>query len=242
MRRCRDVGQAGGRYRAASGRAGAGIPILFGVDAVHGHSNLPGATLFPHNIGLGAARDPELLQRIGVVAAAPLSGSGIDWTFAPTVAVPQDLRWGRSYESYSADPALTAAYARALTVGLQGPLTAAAPLGADKVAATVKHFVADGGTAGGKDQGDARIGEAELVKIPAAGYAPAIEAGALSVMASFSSWNGVKAHGTAICSPMCSRAGWVLPGWWSGIGTVRASCRAAPAPIARSPSTPGLIW
>ena len=211
-----------GEFRAASGRSGAGIPILFGVDAVHGHSNLPGATIFPHNIGLGAAHDPELMQRIGAVTAAELSGSGIDWTFAPTLAVPQDLRWGRSYEGYSADTNVTAAYARALTLGLQGPMRAGQTLAANKVAATAKHFVADGGTLAGKDQGDARIDEAELVRIHAAGYAPAVEAGVLSVMASFSSWNGTKAHGnpyllTDVLKGRMGFAGLVV-GDWNGHG------------------------
>ncbi|WP_353217576.1 glycoside hydrolase family 3 N-terminal domain-containing protein [Sandarakinorhabdus sp.] len=211
-----------GEFRAVSRQSGAGIPILFGVDAVHGHSNLPGATIFPHNIGLGAANDPELLQRIGAVTAAELSGSGIDWTFAPTLAVPQDLRWGRSYEGYSADTRVTAAYARALTLGLQGPLTAGTPLAANKVAATAKHFVADGGTDAGKDQGDARIGEAELVAVHAAGYAPAVEAGVLSVMASFSSWNGVKAHGNRylLTDVLKGRMGFegLVVGDWNGHG------------------------
>jgi len=211
-----------GEFRAASQKAGAGIPILFGVDAVHGHSNLPGATIFPHNIGLGAAHDPDLLQRIGATTAAELSGSGIDWTFAPTLAVPQDLRWGRSYEGYAADPDLVRAYAGALTRGLQGPLKAGAALPADKVAATAKHFVADGGTEGGKDQGDARIGEAELVARHGHGYPAAIEAGALSVMASFSSWNGAKAHGnkyllTDVLKGRMGFAGLVV-GDWNGHG------------------------
>ncbi|WP_310475274.1 glycoside hydrolase family 3 N-terminal domain-containing protein [Sandarakinorhabdus sp.] len=213
-----------GEFRAVSRRSGAGIPILFGVDAVHGHSNLPGATIFPHNIGLGAAHDPELLQRIGAVTAAELSGSGIDWTFAPTLAVPQDLRWGRSYEGYSSQPSLIAAYARSLTLGLQGPLTAGTPLPPNKVAATAKHFVADGGTEDGKDQGDARISEAELVGVHAAGYAPAVESGVLAVMASFSSWNGTKAHGnhyllTDVLKGRMGFAGLVV-GDWNGHGQI----------------------
>ncbi len=211
-----------GEFRAASRKSGAGIPILFGVDAVHGHSNLPGATIFPHNIGLGAAHDPALMQRIGVVTAAELSGSGIDWTFAPTLAVPQDLRWGRSYEGYSAEPALIAAYARSLTLGLQGPLRAGTALPAEKVAATAKHFVADGGTLGGKDQGDARIGETELVAVHAAGYAPAVETGVLAVMASFSSWDGVKAHGNRylLTDVLKGRMGFdgLVVGDWNGHG------------------------
>jgi len=121
-------------FRDVSRTSGAGIPILFGVDAVHGHSNLPEATIFPHNIGLGAARDTDLIERIGVATAAEISGSGIEWTFAPTLAVPQDLRWGRTYEGYSSDPALIARYARAMTTGLQGTLVAGKPLAAERVA------------------------------------------------------------------------------------------------------------
>ncbi|MGB7655495.1 MAG: glycoside hydrolase family 3 N-terminal domain-containing protein, partial [Novosphingobium sp.] len=120
-----------GEFRSASRSSGAGIPILFGIDAVHGHSNLPGATLFPHNIALGAAHDPDLVRRIGAATAAEVSASGIEWTFAPTLAVPQDLRWGRSYEGYSSDPSLIAAYGRAMTLGLQGELVAGQPLGAE---------------------------------------------------------------------------------------------------------------
>jgi beta-glucosidase len=223
-----------GEFRAASRGSGAGIPILFGVDAVHGHSNLPGATIFPHNIGLGATRDPDLIQRIGAVTAAELSGSGIDWTFAPTLAVPQDLRWGRSYEGFSADTTTTAAFARALTLGLQGPLVAGQPLAADKVAGTAKHYVADGGTDAGKDQGDARISEAELVKTHSAGYFPAIEAGVLGVMASFSSWNGVKAHGNRylLTDVLKGRLGFtgLVVGDWNGQGQL-PGCTVTDCPL-----------
>jgi beta-glucosidase len=177
-------------FRMVSRNSGAAIPILFGVDAVHGHSNLPGATIFPHNVGLGAARDSGLIQRIGAATAAEIAGSGIEWTFAPTLAVPQDVRWGRTYEGYSSDPALVAHYASAMTLGLQGKLDGKRPLGTTKVAATAKHYLADGGTVDGRDQGDARISEAELVALHAQAYPPAINSGALTVMASFSSWNG----------------------------------------------------
>lgn len=176
---------------------GIGIPIIFGVDAVHGHSNLPSATIFPHNIGLGAAHDPDLVRRIGAATADEVSASGIEWTFAPTIAVPQDVRWGRSYEGYSSDPRLVAQYSGAMIEGLQGRLVAGRPIANDRVAATAKHFLADGGTAGGKDQGDAQIGEAELIAKHAQGYVPAIDAGALTVMVSFSSWQGIKNHGNA---------------------------------------------
>jgi beta-glucosidase len=211
-------------FRDVSRRSGAGIPILFGIDAVHGHSNLPGATVFPHNIGLGAANDPALIERIGAATAAEVAGSGIDWTFAPTLAVPQDLRWGRSYEGYAADPMLVARYARAMTRGLQGELVQGRPLESNRVAATAKHFLADGGTTGGKDQGDAQISESELVARHAQGYPAAIEAGALTVMASFSSWNGIKHHGNAslLTSVLKGRMGFagLVVGDWNGHGQV----------------------
>src|SRR3989344_2608066 len=145
-----------GEFRAVSLKPqanGVAIPIIFGVDAVHGHNNIPGATLFPHNIALGATHDPELIQRIGAVTAAEIAGSGIEWTFAPTLAVPQDLRWGRSYEGYAADPRLVADYAKAMVIGLQGQLVAGKVVGKAHVAATAKHFLADGGTDGGRAQG-----------------------------------------------------------------------------------------
>ena len=211
-------------YRAASLKAGAGVPILFGVDAVHGHSNVPGATIFPHNIGLGAAHDPDLIRRIGGATAAEIAGSGIEWTFAPTLAVPQDLRWGRSYEGYAADPALVKSYSAAMVEGLQGRLQPGRPLGPLHVAASAKHFLADGGTSNGKDQGDAQISEAELVRTHAQGYPAAIDAGALTVMASFSSWNGVKNHGnpTLLTDVLKGRMGFegLVVGDWNGHGQV----------------------
>ncbi len=222
-------------FRNASRMAGAGIPILFGVDAVHGHSNLPEATIFPHNIGLGAAHDVDLIERIGAATAAEISGSGIEWTFAPTLAVPQDLRWGRAYEGYSSDPALIASYASAMTLGLQGQLVAGKPLDADRVAATAKHFLADGGTIDGRDQGDARISEAELVAKHASGYPAAINSGALTVMASFSSWNGVKHHGnpSLLTDVLKGRMGFtgLVVGDWNGHSQV-AGCSATDCPSA----------
>lgn len=224
-----------GEYRAASRKSGAGIPVIFGVDAVHGHSNLPSATIFPHNIGLGAARDPEMIGRIGAATAAEIAGSGIEWTFAPTLAVPQDMRWGRTYEGYAEDPALVAAYARTMTLGLQGQLVAGKPLDATRVAATAKHFLADGGTADGRDQGDARISEAELVAKHAQGYPAAIDAGALTVMVSFSSWNGVKNHGNAtlMTDVLKKRMGFdgLVVGDWNGHGQI-PGCSATDCPAA----------
>lgn len=211
-------------YRAASRKAGAGVPILFGVDAVHGHSNLPGATIFPHNVGLGATRDADLIKRIGEATAAEVAGSGIEWTFAPTLAAPQDLRWGRAYEGYSSDPAVIASYSKAMVEGLQGPLLAGKPLPSQKVAASAKHFLADGGTEHGKDQGDAKLPEAELVRLHAQGYPVAIDAGALTVMASFSSWNGAKNHGnrSLLTDVLKKRMGFegLVVGDWNGHGQV----------------------
>ncbi|HMT42612.1 glycoside hydrolase family 3 N-terminal domain-containing protein [Sphingorhabdus sp.] len=222
-------------FRDVSRKSGAGIPILFGVDAVHGHSNLPGATIFPHNIGLGAARDPDLIRRIGAATAAEIAASGIEWTFAPTLAAPQDVRWGRSYEGYSSDPALIAGYAKAMTIGLQGELAAGKPLAADRVAATAKHFLADGGTVDGRDQGDARISETELVAVHAQGYPVSIDAGALTVMASFSSWNGIKHHGnrSLLSDVLKGRMGFngLVVGDWNGHGQV-AGCSATDCPAA----------
>lgn len=225
-------------FRSASSahRAnGVAIPIIFGVDAVHGHNNIPGATIFPHNVGLGAARDPELIRKIAEVTAREVAASGIEWTFAPTLAVPQDLRWGRTYEGYSSDPALVTRYAREMVLGLQGKLEPGRSLAPDRVAATAKHFLADGGTAGGKDQGDARLSEAELVAIHGAPYPAAIESGALTVMASFSSWNGVKHHGnqsllTNVLKERMGFAGFVV-GDWNGHGHV-VGCQVTDCPVA----------
>jgi len=219
-----------GEFRAVSMKRqanGVAIPIIFGVDAVHGHNNVPGATLFPHNIGLGAAHDPELIQRIGAVTAAEIAGSGIEWTFAPTLAVPQDLRWGRSYEGYAADPKLIADYAKAMVIGLQGPLASGKSVGPAHVAATAKHFLADGGTFEGKDQGDAKIDEKELIAKHAMGYPAAIDAGALTVMASFSGWQGVKHHGNKglLTDALKTKMGFegFVVGDWNGHGQV-AGC------------------
>ena len=183
-------------YRAAMERDDGrpAIPLLFGIDAVHGHNNTVGATLFPQNSALGNAHDPELIRQIGAATAAEVRATGINWTFAPTVAVPQDVRWGRSYEGYSQDPKLVAEYSRAMVEGLQGKVGTPQFLDDAHVIATAKHYLADGGTKDGKDQGDAEVSERELIDVHAAGYPPAIDAGVQTVMASFSGWNGVKMH------------------------------------------------
>nr|WP_240320953.1 glycoside hydrolase family 3 protein [Sphingomonas crusticola] len=170
------------------------IPIIFGIDAVHGNANIVGATVFPHNIGLGAMRDPALMVRIGRATAAETAAAGIDWAFGPTLTVPQDERWGRAYEGYSEDPGVVASYAGAMVVGLQGQ-PGKGTIQQGYVAASAKHFLGDGGTIGGVDQGDADIPEKDLIAIHNAGYPPAIDAGVMSVMASFSMWQGIKMHG-----------------------------------------------
>jgi beta-glucosidase len=201
-------------FQAAALQTRLGIPLLYGVDAVHGHNNMHGAVIFPHNIGLGAARDPDLVYRIGRATAEEMAPTGVYWNFAPTIAVPHDLRWGRTYEGYSEDARLVAQLGSAYIQGLQGealddPLS---------VLATAKHYLGDGGTAWGSsrmlfaippgysfegtdnrfafqiDQGDTRLDETALRGIHLMPYVEAIQAGVQTVMASFSSWNGVKLH------------------------------------------------
>jgi beta-glucosidase len=171
------------------------IPIIFGVDAVHGHNNVVGAELFPQNIGLGATRDPELVRRIGEATAEEVATTGIDYAFAPTIAVPQDVRWGRSYEGFSSDPQWVAKFAAAAVLGLQGPNGMEHRLARGRVASSIKHFLGDGGTTLGEDQGNTEVSEETLARLHAPGYAAGIEAGALTVMASYSAWNGQKMHG-----------------------------------------------
>lgn len=174
---------------------GAGIPLLWGTDAVHGHSNVQSAVIFPHNIGLGAARDPDLLGRIAAVTAKEVRATGLDWNFAPTLAVAQDDRWGRTYESYSEDPSIVASYSGAIVKGMQGEPDSLGFLKGDKVIATAKHFVGDGGTENGIDKGDTKGSLDAIWAVHGAGYLPAIKADVQSVMASFSSVNGIKMHG-----------------------------------------------
>ncbi len=164
------------------------IPVIWGTDAVHGHNNVAGATLFPHNIGLGAAHDPALIERIGRATARQARATGITWVFAPTLAVAENRRWGRTYESYSSDPAIVAQHADAMVRGLQGGLD-----GEGDVVATAKHFMGDGGTFNGIDQGETRATRQEMITRHGAGYYAALDAGVQTVMASYNSWNDVQA-------------------------------------------------
>jgi len=171
------------------------IPILYGIDAVHGHNNVLGAVIFPHNIGLGCTRNPALVEKVSRITAEEIRATGIQWAFGPCVTVPQDIRWGRTYEGFSEDPKLVRELAEPAVRGFQGA-SLADPLG---VLACAKHYVGDGGTAFGStkdgkglDQGDTRVDEATLRRVHLPGYISAIQAGVGTIMPSYSSWNGVK--------------------------------------------------
>ncbi|KXK20839.1 MAG: glycoside hydrolase family protein [Chloroflexi bacterium OLB15] len=194
-------------FQEAALKTRLGIPLIYGSDAVHGHNNVFGAVLFPHNIGLGAARDPELVAKIARITGLEMLGTNVHWNFAPAVSVPQDIRWGRTYEGYSEDTDLVIELGVSYLKGLQDV--------EPRALASVKHFAADGGTAWGTvqtydwimgnwqsaddrwsiDQGDALIDEATLREIHLRPYQAAIAAGAQNIMVSFSSWQGIKNHG-----------------------------------------------
>ena len=227
------------RYHQASMSTDAAtpIPVIWGTDAVHGHSNVYGATIFPHNIGLGAAHDPQLIGRIARATAQSTRATGVTWAFAPTVAVAQNARWGRTYESFSSQGALVHDYAVAYVEGMQGELK-----GEGDVVATAKHFIGDGATDQGRDQGNALVPLDEMVNVHGQGYYGAIEAGVQTVMASFNSWNDVaagkdygKMHGshdllTVALKQKMGFDGFVISDW-NGIAQVpgcsNASCPQA---------------
>ncbi len=213
------------------------IPVIWGIDAVHGNSNVYGATLFPHNVGLGAAHDAELIEQIGKATAQSTRATGIGWAFAPTLAVAQNTRWGRSYESFSSDPMLVKEYASAYVKGLQGDLK-----GDGTVVATAKHYIGDGATDQGKDQGVALVDKATMVNVHGQGYYAALTAGVQTIMASYNSWDDVaakvdygKMHGarallTEALKDKMGFDGFVVSDW-NGIGQVpgcsNASCAQA---------------
>ncbi|MFP4644946.1 MAG: glycoside hydrolase family 3 protein [Spirochaetales bacterium] len=169
-----------------------GIPLLYGTDAVHGHNNLKDATVFPHNIGLGATRNAGLVEDIARATAREMAGTGIRWNFAPAVSVVQDIRWGRTYEGFSENTELVSRLGAAAVRGYQH----GSPGNSGWVLATPKHWVGDGGTENGEDQGDTELPREELLKIHAAPYRSAIDEGARAIMASYNSWNGEKVHGS----------------------------------------------
>jgi len=197
-------------YMLASLRTRLGIPMIYGIDAVHGNGNVKGATIFPHNIGLGATRDADLVERIAKATTSEILATNIHWNFAPAVSVPQDIRWGRTYEGYSENTELVSELGAAYVRGLQSKTATG-----EWVLASVKHFVGDGGTTWDSrrempyaaannwqsaspnwriDQGDTRVDEETLRRVHLAPYKHAIEAGAENIMVSFSSWNGLKMH------------------------------------------------
>jgi beta-glucosidase len=167
------------------------IPMIYGIDAVHGNNNVASSTIFPHNIGLGATRDPALAERIGRATAEEVTGAGQDWTFAPCLCVARNDRWGRTYESFGEKPEIATSMTTVID-GLQGP----ALNGPASVLATAKHYIGDGGTTGGTDQGNTAITEAELRAVHLPPFAAAVQRKVGSVMISFSSWNGAKLHGS----------------------------------------------
>jgi beta-glucosidase len=198
---------------------------------VHGHNNVVGATLFPHNIGLGAARDPDLIRRIGEATAREMASTGADWTFGPTVAVPRDERWGRAYEGYAEDPEVVKTYSGPMTLGLQGALVAGKPLAAGHVVGSAKHFLADGGTENGKDQGDAKISEADLVRLHAAGLPARHRRGHPDGDGLVLQLERGQAHRQQ--EPADRRAegaDWASRASWSATGTPTARSRAAATP------------
>jgi beta-glucosidase len=192
-----------------------GIPILYGVDAVHGDGDVKGAVLFPHHIGMGATRNPDLVRRAARVTAREVAGSGARWTFGPCIAVARDERWGRTYESFGEEAELAESLGPAAVHGFQDALN---PDDGTAILATPKHFLGDGGTFGGKDRGDTRISEEELRRIHLPGYVACLEAGAGSVMVSFSSWNGQPMHGnrhliTDVLKGELGFSGFVVTDW-----------------------------
>jgi len=204
---------------------GSTIPTMWGTDAVHGHNNVIGATLFPHNIGLGAANDPALIERIAEVTATEVLVTGIDWIFAPTVATVRNDRWGRTYEGYSEHPDIVRDYSAAIVKGLQGQDESF--MGDGKVISNVKHFVGDGGTTDGIDQGNTVVDDETLFNIHSQGYVGGLSAGSQVVMASFNRWNGKKIHGskyllTDVLKDTMGFDGFVV-GDWNGHGQV-AGC------------------
>ncbi|WP_234027149.1 glycoside hydrolase family 3 protein [Erythrobacter sp. KY5] len=211
------------------------IPTMWGTDAVHGHTNVVQATIFPHNIALGATGDADLVRQIGAATATEIEVTGIDWNFSPTVAVARDDRWGRTYESYSEDPDLVAQMGAALVEGLQGKKGAEDYLGRGRVIATAKHFFGDGGTDQGVDQGDVNGDIDALKAIHAVPYPVAIEAGVETIMASFNSINGTKMHGneallTGVLRGEMGFEGLVV-GDWNGHGQI-AGCTVSDCPQA----------
>jgi beta-glucosidase len=224
-------------YQASidTSKGGQGIPLIWGIDAVHGNNNVLGATLYPHNIALGATHNPELIKAIGAATAVEVAATGIDWAFAPTIAVVRNDRWGRTYEGYSEDPEIVQSYAKKMIEGLQGDASTSKLFSDEHVIATAKHFIGDGGTHNGINEGNNLASEQDLFNIHAQGYYQALEAGAQTVMASYSSWQGLKMHGseyllTNVLKEQMGFDGLVISDW-DGIAQV-PGCRKDHCPQA----------
>ena len=212
-----------------------GHPALYGVDAVHGHGGVQGRDDFPHHIGMGATRSPELVEAAARVTAREVAGTGIQWTFAPCIAVARDERWGRTYESFGETPELAESLGAAAIRGFQD-----APDGS-AILACAKHYLGDGGTAGGKDRGDTRVSEEELRRLHLPGYLAAIKAGVGSMMVSFASWNGVPMHSNRqlLTDLLKGELGWggFLVTDWAAIDLMKDYSRTS-----RSRSTQASTW
>ena len=215
-----------GAYQDAALGTRLGIPIIYGVDAVHGHNNVAGATIFPQNVGMGATHDPGLVEQVCRATAVEMNATGIRWDFGPVVAVPQDVRWGRTFEGYGESTDLVAGLGSACVKGLQGTGLG----GADTSAATAKHFIGDGGTAFGSstttgpngpyllDQGVDQVDEATLLKLFLPPYQAAIDSGTRIVMVSYSSTTAGKVHGdrhliTDVLKGRLGFTGFVVSDW-----------------------------
>ena len=220
-------------YQRAATSTGLGIPIIYGSDAVHGHNNAAGATIFPHNIGLGAANDPQLAEKIGAITARETAATGVKWAFAPCLCVARDDRWGRTYESFGEVPANAVANSVVIK-GLQG-----GALGnTTSVLATAKHFIGDGGTTGGVDQGNTQISLDELRRIHLPPFQAAVAHGVGSVMISYNSWNGVKDHGnkaliTDLLKGELGFSGFVVSDW-NGIDQIDGQAGFTAAEVSQS--------
>ncbi len=190
------------------------IPIIYGIDAVHGHNNVYGAVIFPHNIGMGCTWNPDLVRQAARITALEVAGTGIDWTFGPCIAVPRDERWGRTYEGFGETAEITALMSPAVVMGFQGDSLSYR----GSIVACAKHYLGDGGTTGGDDQGNTQVDESTLRAIHLPGYIEAVQVGVGTVMVSFSSWNGVKMHGnkyllTDVLKTELGFSGFIVSDW-----------------------------
>jgi beta-glucosidase len=204
-----------------------GIPILYGIDAVHGHSNVYGAVIFPHNIGLGCTWNPELVREANEITAREVAATGIDWTFAPCVAVARNERWGRTYEGFGETAEINELMAAASVAGLQGSDLA----DGETILACAKHYVGDGGTTDGIDQGNTQVSEQVLRDVHMAPYIDAIDAGVGTIMATYNSWNGEKVHGieyllTDVLKDELGFEGFIISDW-KGVDQVDEDYRTA---------------